>query len=1113
VRDISESITTSQLNPKKRGFLNKFVCCFQGADETENRTSARQGADDPRDKGKGKYKDSPAQSSPQITAPTGRPRSGSPAPLPAQNFGSVGSSSAGVGQSNNQPAPGRRRSGSPPPLPAQNFGSVGSSSAGVGQSSNQPAPARQRGAAAAPTIGLERFRNTKGDRLILAAPAQAGPADVRNAKLSLKQRFTAWKNDGYKYDSLKYGSQAEHQEQNKGAKGAFYASLEKAEGPLIAQSAVKWAGLGPNWDKNGKPLRAKKVTEVLDKAQSCRVFVVDETEENFTAFMSGNDLPSRKRSSKPSTEPPSPPSLMKTFRQAAENNDYPRADAADPQMATLIRREIREDPRFAKQILKLSDLDTIAQRGIQKFYDQKKAGFREQHPGLAQFADGYPETAPRQDNRSFALGLLGQMNTRIDRDPEDEYTEEDEAEDDEKAPSWAQPKGFRQLAQQSLRALQDNTAVLGKSAYDPQGIDELAEKLRDQFDKLNDLDVQLARMGDDDQPTSEAGEDFRTGLIEDIRHNKDLLIAKASFLEDIQDNNPRSEKAVAYSNLLWAHAAGHVFDKAAQQVPGNDPAKVGQLQAAKAGHIAHRDIAYQTASKEVLTEAPSKANKDTHPAVAGKAATVDLLQHELLRAGLPKQAIKELTAGDSLSSARREALNRNQDWAPIERDMIVTKDGVTRSYKSKITPAASISPRFARLYQDIAAPQAGVQGQPQSGGVSSGEKADRTHARNLKVSELEKTGPDGRPVTLAKVVGHGVLDMWEIPDPEERKAANESAAHEVLEAAITVNDRIRNAAIARKRAGNPEPVKVTHVSLNLTTPSPIRELPILRSFLPDHQELTYTEEQFRAFEASSTGEDGGPVQFTVDDPDGEDASEVDIDVDVDTITFSFGLNPLATEYGSGVEAVQNALAGWKKVYEQNRVGMIKLVGDLATSKDAAEGSAPGGFVGSAYDRLDPDDPQHQELAAKIRDQTNIVRSMFLNEDFRRGNGDPAKMGREILALQVYAEEALALAGADDQAATMSKGCKSDKDRGGVTDVELKHKLITGDMGGQILPDDKLSPEDQANYYAVAMASGQLENQTLNTGLPGSKEAGKLKERIPDLQVRSYLEGLGKFAKE
>ena len=76
-------------------------------------------------------------------------------------------------------------------------------------------------------------------------------------------------------------------------------------------------------------------------------------------------------------------------------------------------------------------------------------------------------------------------------------------------------------------------------------------------------------------------------------------------------------------------------------------------------------------------------------------------------------------------------------------------------------------------------------------------------------------------------------------------------------------------------------------------------------------------------------------------------------------------------------------------------------------------------------------------------------------------------------------------------------------------------IITEDMGGQIVPDAKLEGDDRKNYYVVAAASGQLENQRLNTGVPGSKEAGKphFGSRVADRLVRLFLKGLGKFASE
>ena len=64
-------------------------------------------------------------------------------------------------------------------------------------------------------------------------------------------------------------------------------------------------------------------------------------------------------------------------------------------------------------------------------------------------------------------------------------------------------------------------------------------------------------------------------------------------------------------------------------------------------------------------------------------------------------------------------------------------------------------------------------------------------------------------------------------------------------------------------------------------------------------------------------------------------------------------------------------------------------------------------------------------------------------------------------------------GAPGHAATMSKGCKSDKDRGGVTDVELKHLLITEDMGGHDRARRPSGSDDQQNYYGKEVSSNSM----------------------------------------
>ncbi|MFP3499209.1 hypothetical protein SB759_33885, partial [Pseudomonas sp. SIMBA_059] len=82
--------------------------------------------------------------------------------------------------------------------------------------------------------------------------------------------------------------------------------------------------------------------------------------------------------------------------------------------------------------------------------------------------------------------------------------------------------------------------------------------------------------------------------------------------------------------------------------------------------------------------------------------------------------------------------------------------------------------------------------------------------RNLKISELR--GADG--ARLAHIVGHGVLDMWDIQDGDARRGANAAGARQVLEAAVTGNA----AFMARMATPSQPPPQLTHVSVNLITP-------------------------------------------------------------------------------------------------------------------------------------------------------------------------------------------------------------------------------------------------------------------------------------------------------
>ncbi|MBI1247929.1 hypothetical protein GC197_08835 [bacterium] len=953
-------------------------------------------------------------------------------------------------------------------------------------------------------IGIEAFRGVQGDRLIMEH-GQGGPqpTGVQKAELKFGDKVVHFFRSGESYHGT-----AQQITENREFKAEFMMALIKSEGVEVATRACRKAGLPENWIGSSKPMSGKQVKKVLNAAAQLRANRLNNAYHNTKVFMKGYQ----------------PVSFESAFTQH-NNGRLPADDFNNPQLRRMFIREVKRDPAYGKTEMTPQKLTQIAQRAIDNFVAQKQSNFREQHPGLAEFVATGPGGNLHEDQRVFFDNLREALDPNHDN-AHQVLSQETET--------------LRESATEALDTIESCQTLLAKMEYSPEGWaalkNEINDKLQELFEREASLGFADLVMGDEDfdpevvdpnglfgVPRSVQGDAMRTGLINDLRHQTRLLQSKLAFIEDVAQNDPLSEKTVAYSNLLWAQAAGKIFDEAALQLSeqlnehlmAGDMqqaervrTKIGQLMNAKQALIDTRTLEYDNASTEVRTDLPGTIGKDRHPTTLGKTHARNILKANLEAVGFDEKTIKSLTNSKSLGNARRRALNENQTWAPYERNMVVTKDGVTRIYKSRITPGGSISNRFARRYA-----QSGVEG------ISSATKSDRHHARNLKVSELVIDTPDGE-VTKAKVIGHGVLDMWDVPDDGDRQTANREGAHEVLEAAIVTNDRIRTTALNRaqtaQETGNPQPpVKITHVSVNLVTPAGWRELPGFHKTdkLHDYQEKTYTESQFDAFQANSTEGNGGSVQFQIDD-DREDGvginplgEDVDIEVDVDVIAFSFAINPMATG------KVPDFVGGWAGIYDHNKEMMVKFVGDLGEGGVGAFTTRPGGFIGSVMDRLDPEDPDQAKLLTRMQEQANIVRDMFTSEAFKRGNGDPAKMGRHILALQTMAEEVFELLEVEDEAATASKGCKSDKDRGGVTDVELKHQIITEDMGGEILPDQTLEGDDQANYYVVASSSGQLENQSFNTGLPGSKEAGKLGTRIPDRTVRQYLSGLGSFASE
>ena len=86
--------------------------------------------------------------------------------------------------------------------------------------------------------------------------------------------------------------------------------------------------------------------------------------------------------------------------------------------------------------------------------------------------------------------------------------------------------------------------------------------------------------------------------------------------------------------------------------------------------------------------------------------------------------------------------------------------------------------------------------------------------------------------------------------------------------------------MARMAQPSQTPPQLTHVSVNLITPDSIRHLPLIRNLNPKFDELTFTRNQFRAFDEAAGQEQAGISGS------GEAAGgDIEAGVDINAITF------------------------------------------------------------------------------------------------------------------------------------------------------------------------------------------------------------------------------------
>jgi phosphatidylinositol-4,5-bisphosphate 4-phosphatase len=874
-------------------------------------------------------------------------------------------------------------------------------------------------------IGIEQFRNAAASGTSRIALGQG--AQVVKAPLSLMGRVVAWRRwGGAASDQLRV--------ENRLARATFHQALTKAYGQPVADAVLAYRfGSAGTFDRATDALSGATVTRVIQDATRLMKRVREHNRGAADRFVAQGRL-------------------LPRLQQTAAARNIPAGLLTDPAIATAFKLAVSQHPEFGRRPLTDAEMGQVAQVAIDAHFNDQQARFDATYSGLAQLS-GPPAPIANPPFKETAT-VFADLQARVQAG----------------GTLYSEPNNFAQHAQSALTAVQRTPALLGRTEFGQPGIGQHINLLTLQWRRLRQAEQDLAGVGG--PLTPEAGA-LDGALRAEITAQKTAIEGKLQFYNEYLENDTLSEKQAAYHKLMCAEAGAVMIRDTIERLglhhqPG-DPAFVALTNA-------RNQITGQARQEWQAAPTDQRIDRNNLPFKRDKAEVKQAVQ-EAYRAAAQQTtdaAVKRAllqAAGDvgkGMKKAQLKAINESQTWQPIVRRMVVSREGVTKTYTSEIIPASATNSRVGHDYQ--------AQG---LGGVGAGTKDDPVNARNLQVSRLK----DQNGVVKHRAVRHGVLDPWEAGSSKQRRQAARAHADQVLHLAVEETAPNFKARLLAEAANpNPPQFKHTHVNFNLTTP--------VDRVVAAYNEGTFTQNQFHAFQSHN-----GQKQYDIFDSNNNNNVQTPT-VDVDTITFSFGVNDLAQDPGAGWGFSERA---WSNVYEHDKENLEKLVGDLQV------GTAVGGRIGAVIERLEQaaaqGDPQAARLKTQIQKQVDIARAIFTSGDFRKGNGDPYKMVRHTMRIIDLSADALDHLGVDTEALTQSQGCKSNKDRGGMADVENKAMAMIEDMGGEVLPDRPFNKEDQDIYNTALTCSGQPENQRLNTMLPGSKNAEEAAARINNPQAQ------------
>ncbi|QEA13176.1 inositol phosphate phosphatase SopB [Comamonas flocculans] len=685
--------------------------------------------------------------------------------------------------------------------------------------------------------------------------------------------------------------------------------------------------------------------------------------------------------------------------------------------------------------------------------------------------------------------------------------------------------GDKLMAQmEGLDGLQDKLAGLLKDGFDdlPEGVQDkvrtLCESLQAQVqDRISYLGHTVV-----DSPLSLSGmyqskAQFSEGAVRVI--DAQLQRADLSGAQRQALNAARAEIFQARADFLRTQALQHAGQLGnAAQVVGKKP--VTGLKGWLFGGEQKR--ARQLHVNELLNSHRTAANT---PRIDEQTIIQDTLKAVFKQVGLDPGGV-----GHAFHHAMNEVLNRDQDWAPIVKEIQLQSGSETVLSYSETTPAGNFISAYAGK------------------GFNAHSSAEYTHAVNLARTRLT----DGQGQVLFDGLRHGVISAFGITPgeiahmgddelapmveqllPKEqwlrenerevrllqtlsdtgladyeaqqlqhhlgpislketlaavredaalvdamRRQANLNRARETVLATVLTDPALMQRALAGEK------VPVDILSISLLTPDNVR--PLIKG--AHENERRMVQDQVQAWKDVS-----GVQSFEVLDEEGRPRQ------------ITLRVNPVACNYGvnaGGVGSASWLVGGWDNVAGLNGEALGKLLGEDVQT--IAQGGMPGGLVGSRMRELEQqvldkraelasaersgDGERARRLRAQLapielrlsqaRDLAQQIAQIQQDGSYRVAGSEPYKMPTRLAVL------------AEMFGLKVMFNCKSGKDRTGELDAEIKHFKLQMQLGGRVPHYERVrSPEEIAQFHEVVTHSGNFEMQRLNTGYAGYKLLG------------------------